>query len=72
MQQHHKFFSFLFTVKLKSLAASGLIEVFKILPTDNFQLLYTCSTADTFKPRDFVGKRRWLMLPVIGIFNHFL
>ena len=59
--------AFLF-IQLKSLWASGLIEVFKILHTDSLQLL----NPDIFKPRDFTSKRRRLILPLMGIFNHIL
>ena len=58
-------FAFLFIVKLKSLQAPGLIEVFKILRIDSLQLLHTCLAADIFKPKDFAGKHKWLMLPLM-------
>ena len=65
-------FGFLLIVKLKSLQASGLTEVFKILSTVSLQLLYACLAADIFKASDLVGKRRRLMLPLMGIFSDFL
>ena len=65
-------FALPFIVKLKRMRASGLIEAFKILRTDSLQLSYTYLAADIFKPSDFVGKCRWIMSPLMGIFNHFL
>ena len=65
-------FVFLFIVTLKSLWASGLTEVLKILCTVSLQLLYTYLAANIFKPSVFVGKCRQLMLQLMGIFNHFL
>ena len=65
-------FALPFIVKLKRMRASGLIEAFKILRTDSLQLSYTYLAADIFKPNNFVGKCRWIMSPLMGIFNHFL
>ena len=65
-------FALPFIVKLKRMRASGLIEAFKILRTDSLQLSYTYLAADIFKPSNYVGKCRWIMSPLMGIFNHFL
>ena len=65
-------FALPFIVKLKRMRASGLIEAFKIIRTDSLQLSYTYLAADIFKPSNFVGKCRWIMSPLMGIFNHFL